>query len=205
MGLTHMHEKGIIYRDLKLENLLLDKKGNVKIVDFGFAKKLKKDEWTYTLCGTPDYLAPEILKGTGHNRGADYWSFGVLVYEMIHGDTPFSGKDDSETCRKILSVSVDFDSKISKEAKDLLKKLLNRDPKTRLGMGKQGVKAIKSHAWFNGFNWAALEAGTLTPPFKPDVQGDLDVSNFDEVDETHKQDNLPCEDRILDAVFGDTF
>eukprot|EP00242_Pyramimonas_sp_CCMP2087_P014665 CAMPEP_0198203120 /NCGR_PEP_ID=MMETSP1445-20131203/6372_1 /TAXON_ID=36898 /ORGANISM="Pyramimonas sp., Strain CCMP2087" /LENGTH=907 /DNA_ID=CAMNT_0043874371 /DNA_START=201 /DNA_END=2924 /DNA_ORIENTATION=+ len=206
LGLNHMHERGIIYRDLKLENVLLDRKGHVKIVDFGFAKKLKKDEYTYTLCGTPDYLAPEILKGTGHNRGADYWSFGVLVYEMIIGHTPFYSHDDSEICRKILSSSVTFDGKISKEAKDFVRQLLNRDPKTRLGMGKKGSQAIMSHPWFTGFDWMALESGRMKAPFVPDVENDMDVSNFEEVPEDmHVADRVPCADKVLDSVFEDCF
>mmetsp|Transcript_15058 Transcript_15058/g.29014 ORF Transcript_15058/g.29014 Transcript_15058/m.29014 type:complete len:788 (-) Transcript_15058:272-2635(-) len=207
LGLNHLHQKGILYRDLKLENLLLDKKGYLKIVDFGFAKKLKKNEWTYTLCGTPDYLAPEILKGTGHNNGADYWSLGVLIYEMIFGYTPFGADDDSEICRNILSASVSFDGRISKEAKDLIKKLLNRDCRQRLGMGKNGSKAIIKHPWFSSMDWMKLEKQQLPAPFVPDIRDDFDVSNFDEVDDEnmHKGNCGPCEDKILDAVFGDSF
>jgi protein kinase A len=96
--------QGVVYRDLKLENLMLDRNGHLKVIDFGFAKKLHKNEWTYTLCGTPDYLAPEVLKGTGHSFGVDYWSLGVLIYEMIFGCPPFTANNDAAICKNILSV-----------------------------------------------------------------------------------------------------
>lgn len=208
MGLSCLHEKGIIYRDLKLENLLLDRKGYVKIVDFGFAKKLKQNELTYTLCGTPDYLAPEVLRGTGHGKGADYWSLGVLIYEMIMGYTPFGADDDSEICRNILSGMIDFeDGRITKEAKDLIRKLLNRDPRGRLGCGKSGVKALMQHPWFSKIDWIKLGKQQIPAPFTPDVEDEYDVSNFDEVDDSsmHTEDSEPCEDKMLDAVFGADF
>jgi serine/threonine protein kinase len=98
--------QGVVYRDLKLENLMLDRNGYLKVIDFGFAKKLHKNEWTYTLCGTPDYLAPEVLKGTGHSFGVDFWSLGVLIYEMIFGCPPFTANNDAAICKNILSVRV---------------------------------------------------------------------------------------------------
>jgi serine/threonine protein kinase len=149
--------------------------------------------------------APEILKGTGHNNGADYWSLGVLIYEMLFGYTPFGSDDDSEICRNILSGSLQFEGKLSKEGKELIKKLLNRDCRQRLGMGKQGVKEIFKHPWFSSLDWAGLEKHTIPAPFIPDVRDDLDVSNFDEVEEEnlHKTDGGHCSDKTLDAVFGD--
>uniref|UniRef100_A0A7R9SVY1 cGMP-dependent protein kinase n=1 Tax=Polyblepharides amylifera TaxID=1486889 RepID=A0A7R9SVY1_9CHLO len=206
LGLNHLHAKGIIYRDLKLENLLLDTKGYLKIVDFGFAKKLATDELAYTLCGTPDYLAPEIIKGTGHDKGCDLWSLGILIFEMLHGYTPFSADDDSQIFTGILSGEIEYEDHISDCAQSIIRALLNRNPKTRIGNGKFGIKPILSHPWFKGMDWTKLEKEQLPAPFIPELQAEDDCSNFDEVDEAmHEEHCVPCEDKMLDSIFGDSF
>jgi len=207
LALQHMHGQGVVYRDLKLENLMLDRNGYLKVIDFGFAKKLHKNEWTYTLCGTPDYLAPEVLKGTGHSFGVDFWSLGVLIYEMIFGCPPFTANNDAAICKNILSANLSFEGNISKDAKDLIRRLLNRDSRGRLGCGKAGIKEIFKHPWFSKVNWAELEKGKAPVPFVPEVRDDTDVSNFEEVgpEDMHTEHSEPCHDKALDALFGDSF
>ena len=179
-GLAHMHEKNIAYRDLKPENLVLDEKGFLKIIDFGLAKVIKNRSWT--LCGTPDYLAPEIITSSGHDKAVDYWALGILVFELMVGNTPFYAEDPLAAYKRILNTEPNLPSLLSRPARSLITKLLKKDQLKRLGNTIEGVQAIFHHIWFSGFDWDALERREMAAPFVPKVEDKEDTSNFDKVD-----------------------
>ncbi|XP_066526780.1 protein kinase C, delta b isoform X1 [Hoplias malabaricus] len=175
-GLQFLHSKGIIYRDLKLDNVMLDRDGHIKIADFGMCKEnMLGENRATTFCGTPDYIAPEILLGQRYSFSVDWWSFGVLVYEMLIGQSPFQGDDEDELFESIRMDVPHYPRWITKESKDLMEKLFERDPTRRLGV----VGNIRGHAFFKTINWAALEKREVNPPFKPKVKAPNDCSNFD--------------------------
>lgn len=178
LAFEYMHARNIIYRDLKPENLLLDEKGYLKVTDFGFAKIVTGR--TYTLCGTPDYLAPEIVAGKGHGKGVDWWTLGILIYEMLSSYPPFYDEDPMKTYAKIMHGKISFPSHFSKEAVDLIKKLLHHKPTKRLGVTKGSASAIKEHPFFANFDWKALYEKRLPAPIVPKIKGPEDTSNFDD-------------------------
>jgi serum/glucocorticoid-regulated kinase 2 len=181
LSLEYLHKKGIIYRDIKPENILLDEDGYLKLIDFGMAKILKDDEITNSFCGTPEYLAPEIITGEGHNRMADWWSYGTLVYEMLFGIPPFFSENVEKMYELITKSDLRFPKKfkVSDEAKDFLGKLLIKDQKERFGING-GFEEIKKHPFFKGIDFKALEEKKIPAPFKPVFKDSYDVSNFDE-------------------------
>eukprot|EP00736_Rhodelphis_marinus_P001778 Rmarinus@m.16726 len=179
-----LQEKGFVYRDLKPENILLDESGYVKLTDFGFAKHIGSER-THTMCGTPDYIAPEVIKCSGHGFGADWWSLGVVLYEMLEGKPPFKDKLSLRTYKKI----TDFDGnlefqndEVSAQAKDFIRKLLTPNDQLRLGCLKNGALDAMQHPWFEGMNWDELAEKKVPAPFIPEVSGSADVSNFMEYD-----------------------
>ena len=191
LGFEHMHAKKVAYRDLKPENLVLDKDGYLKIVDLGLAKVVHGKTWT--LCGTPDYLAPEIILNEGHDKAVDYWALGVLMYELVAGVPPFYADDPMEVYEKILSGSMSFPSHFGKYLNDIVRKLLKLCQSKRLGNGKHGCGAIKKHRFFSGFGWDDLlsrNSDKLKPPIEIKVQGEGDAHNFDQYEE-QSEDKIP--------------
>ncbi|XP_023246634.1 RAC serine/threonine-protein kinase isoform X2 [Copidosoma floridanum] len=179
-ALGYLHSQGIIYRDLKLENLLLDKDGHIKIADFGLCKEdITYGRTTKTFCGTPEYLAPEVLEDNDYGRAVDWWGVGVVMYEMMCGRLPFYNKDHEKLFTLILLEAVRFPKTISNEAKDMLGGLLIKDPNRRLGGGPDDAKEIMEHPFFSSINWTDLVQKKIPPPFKPQVTSDTDTRYFD--------------------------
>uniref|UniRef100_A0A3B4B851 Protein kinase C n=1 Tax=Periophthalmus magnuspinnatus TaxID=409849 RepID=A0A3B4B851_9GOBI len=175
-GLQFLHSKGIIYRDLKLDNVMLDHEGHIKIADFGMCKEnVFGENRATTFCGTPDYIAPEILLGQKYSFSVDWWSFGVLLYEMLIGQSPFHGDDEDELFESIRMDTPHYPRWINKEARDLMERLFERDPSRRLGV----IGNIRLHPFFKSINWTSLERREMEPPFKPKVKAPNDCSNFD--------------------------
>jgi len=178
LAFEHMHSKNIIHRDLKPENVLIMPDGYPKLTDFGFSKRLTEEN-TWTLCGTPDYLAPEIVQGMGHNKAVDWWTLGILIFEMLASYPPFFDDDPMHTYARIVRGKVKFPAHFSKNVVDLLKKLLQGKPTKRIGSSKDGSMLIKNHPWFADFDWTALVSKTMPAPFTPDVDSNEDLGNFD--------------------------
>jgi len=166
LPLEYLHSMAIVHRDLKLENLLLAQDGALKLTDFGFAKFIKYRSWT--LCGTPEYLAPEIILEKGHGKAVDYWALGVLFYEMLNGHSPFEAEDHLQTYQKILDGTVNYPATIDADAKDLISKMLQKDISRRFGNLSAGAKDIKEHAFYGKaqFDWENPYGyrGTVRPP-----------------------------------------
>ena len=180
LAIEFLHKKNMIYRDLKPENILLDEKGHVKLTDFGLSKILDEDnEKTFTICGTPQYLAPEVLLKKGYDKAVDWWSLGCVMYEMLCGRLPFCIKRGMKLSQKIYEKGVEYPITITKEAKDLIEKLLVVDPQKRLGQGPNGSEEIKNHSYFKGVNWSDALKKKIKPPFIPKLKNDTDLRYFD--------------------------
>ena len=234
-GLSHMHRSHILYRDLKPENVMIDKDGYPVIIDFGFGTY---EDWinlqssnffliifsieslllykifvlmllvakyvvnkTYTLCGTPLYLAPEVILNRGHEKGADHWSFGVLTYEIIEGTTPFyeHGIGQMKAFQRICKGDFEFDSKrkSSWELKDLIRRLLVVDPTQRIGSLANGINEIYAHRWFAGINFGKLRQKRIKAPWIPEVKNALDSTNFESWD--HLEDKSTSNSAAISA------
>ena len=168
----------------------MDSRGYLKIVDFGLAKKIDSGK-TWTLCGTPDYLAPEVILNEGHDWAVDYWALGVLIYEMTAGSPPFYADDPMEVYEKILSGNVHIPSHFSRGLGDLVKRLLRTYQNKRLGRTKGGTAGVMKHKWFSGFDWDALLNKTMDVPISPKVKDPLDASNFEDYpEEDEEEENM---------------
>jgi len=191
-GMEYLHSNGIIYRDLKPENILLSNKGNVVMTDFGLSKEglNTNDARTKTFCGTPEYLAPEIIKGEDYTKAIDWWSVGTLIYEMLTGLPPFYTEDEEDMYHKIMTAELKIPATFSPDVADIISKFLKRDPKARL----QDPQQIKDHPWFKGLDWDALERLQIQPEFVPQVKSADDVYNIDAEflnEDVRQEDEVP--------------
>ncbi|KAF1641723.1 UNVERIFIED_CONTAM: Serine/threonine-protein kinase akt-1, partial [Eudyptes robustus] len=180
LALGYLHDNNIVYRDLKLENLLLDRYGHIKIADFGLCKEdIAFGDRTRTFCGTPEYLAPEVLDDNDYGRSVDWWGLGVVMYEMMCGRLPFYSKEHEKLFELILSGNIRYPSKLSQEARHLLSNLLVKTPGQRLGGGPNDARDIQAHPFFRNVDWEMLYRKEITPPFIPQLSSDTDTSYFD--------------------------
>ena len=180
LAIEFLHKNKMMYRDLKPENVLLDKTGHIKITDFGLSKILSSEnEKTYTICGTPQYLAPEILSSEGYDNAVDWWSLGCLMYKMLIGIDAFKFSKNHSLSPEMYEIEIFIPDYVTKEANDLIRKLLVINPKKRLGSGPGGADKIKNHSYFKDIDWKKAWNKELTPPFIPDIKDDLDLKYFD--------------------------
>mmetsp|Transcript_23432 Transcript_23432/g.58629 ORF Transcript_23432/g.58629 Transcript_23432/m.58629 type:complete len:479 (-) Transcript_23432:185-1621(-) len=174
LAIEHLHTRAILYRDLKPENILLENTGHIRLTDFGLAKEMGNDDTTYTLCGTAEYFAPELLHGKGYGNEADLWSIGILMFEMLTGRPPFQDKVRSAMFNKIKTAELRFPNHVSPVAADLIEKLLVKNPKQRAT-----IEQVKRHPFFQSIDWKKLRNKEVAPPFIPSVTSEADTSQFD--------------------------
>ena len=209
LGIEYLHKNNMVYRDLKPENILMDKDGHIKITDFGLSKILDDmNDKVFTLCGTPQYIAPEVIYKKGYDKGVDWWSLGCLLYEFLTGSLPFYIPRGAKISHKTFEGPIKFPKGMNKEDKDLISKLLVNNPKNRLGNGEKDAESIKEHPYFKDVDWDKYLNKEIEPPFIPKLKNETDLKYFDKAftDEsvnTNKQ-NVP-RSRVQSDYFGFTF
>ena len=182
LAIEFLHNNKMLYRDLKPENIMVDSTGHIKLTDFGLSKMVKKTkEKAFTICGTPQYLAPEILSDDGYDNSVDWWSLGCVMYEMLTGSAPFRIPKGSYLSADLYKKKINMPDYVTPEAKDLIKQLLVPNPKKRLGYGQDGAKKIKEHQYFSDIDWDDAAERKLTPPFIPELNGETDLKYFDKM------------------------
>jgi len=199
LTLQYIHRKEIVYRDLKPENLLLDADGNLKLADFGFAMFLEGR--TFTLCGTPEYMAPEIIQSKGHGKPVDWWALGVLIFEMLAGFSPFFDEQPFGVYQRVMAARLEFPDNFSADVRDLIRQMLTLDRKKRMGKLDDGDD-VKKHTWFDGMNWEHILERRIQPPYKPEVKCVDDTSMFDVYDEEDGE-NWEVVPEESNAIFED--
>jgi len=182
LALAYIHQLDIVYRDLKPENVLLDAMGHVRLTDFGLSKEgiTNSSSGANSFCGTPEYLAPEILNRKGHGRAVDWWSLGALLYEMLTGLPPFYCRERDRLFEKIRRGHLEYPKYLTPKSQALLRGLLTQDPKQRLGSGADDAEPIQQHPFFDGIRWQELVKGDVKPPWDPQINNKLDTSQFDD-------------------------
>lgn len=200
-AVSHLHKSGIIHRDLKPENILMDAEGHVMLTDFGLAKEVDDSMRSNSMCGTTEYMAPEIILSKGHNKAADWWSVGILLYEMLTGQPPFTNNNRQKLQQKIIKDKIKLPSYLTSEAHSLLRGLLQKDASKRIGSGVNGSDEIKQHKWFKVINWKKLEKREVQPNFRPNVSGKDCIANFDERWTTMPPQDSPASTPKSDEYF----
>eukprot|EP00455_Lapot_gusevi_P054030 TRINITY_DN855_c0_g1_i4.p1 TRINITY_DN855_c0_g1~~TRINITY_DN855_c0_g1_i4.p1 ORF type:complete len:419 (+),score=117.03 TRINITY_DN855_c0_g1_i4:104-1360(+) len=202
LALECLHANGIIYRDLKPENILLDNEGHIRLTDFGLSKdSIKGESLAHTFCGTPEYLAPEVLQGQGHGKAVDWWSLGTLLYEMLTGLPPFYNQNLNLMYQKILTDPLTFPDSLSPAAQSLLAGLIERNVAARLGSGSTDAEELKSHPFFQGLDWGKVYRKEYEPPFKPfTAHGEFDTSNIDDEFKREIPRDTPVQPSKLDPA-----
>ena len=208
LAIEYLHKNNMVYRDLKPENILMDKDGHIKITDFGLSKILDDiNDKAFTLCGTPQYIAPEVIYKKGYDKGVDWWSLGCVLYEMLTGALPFYIPSGGKISHKTFQVPVKFPKNMNKDDIDLISKLLINDPKKRLGNGPEDASAIKAHSYFKDVNWDKYLKREVSPPFKPKLSNDTDLKYFDKAftEESISTKQPVPRSRVQSDYFGFTY